>query len=90
MAVGLLWGVSLGGASGDGRKFREMLPSAISSIHAMEEDSCRVKLSAMASAPLSLQVVSSVSCELLMHGNAQSLSRLQRRGVQNSDCFLVT
>jgi hypothetical protein len=41
-AVGLLCGVSLGGASGDGCKFHEMAPSAILSIHAMEEDSCRV------------------------------------------------
>ncbi len=90
MAVGLLCGVSLGGASGDGREFHEMVPSAILSIHAIEEDLCRVKLSAMASAPSSLQVVSSASCESLMHGNAQSLSRLWRHGVQNSDCLLVT
>ena len=86
----MLRGMSLGGASRDGCEFHEMVLLAISSIHAMEEDSCRVKLSAVASAPLSLQVVSGASCESLMQVNAQSLSCLRRRGVQNSDRFWVT
>ncbi len=88
MAVSFFCRASHGGASGDGREFHEMAPSVILLTHAVE-DLCRVESRAM-KVSLSLQVNSGASCEPSVHGNAQLLSRLQRRGMWNSGRLWVT
>jgi hypothetical protein len=88
--VGLSRCVSRGKAKRDSRKFHEMAPLAILSIHVVAEDSCWVELNAMVSTLSSSQAVPGALYESSMHGNAQSLSRLQRHGMWNSDCSGVT